>query len=239
MTEKSATFKYLDQTTNKLPDITLEKDKVIVTAAGSLSFPNFYLATDIVACTETGRLYIAESLMGDDPPSENPRPATRIRRLQLDSLVSSWFAIASSFSPDHCTLSIRSRRLLVTSGAVAVVGDDPEKRSELILFGADGAELRRVSSPAVKELKHAVETSRETFIVAHRKPSVQVSEVDIDWKTVRVYSDDLALSDPIYLALDPDDRVFVADNDTGQVLLLNNRLKLEVALLGEVHQPSD
>ena len=109
-----------------------------------------------------------------------------------------------------------------------MANDDDE---QLILFGADGVELKRIFSLDMRQLKHAVETSRGTFIVAYHKPSVQVSEIDTYGAVMRIYSDELTICGPRYLAIDPDDRVFVAGYTAGQVLLLNSRLELEAGLL--------
>ena len=148
-------------------------------------------------------------------------------RVSLDGDVIKWLPNKSTTTDlQPWSLSVTSRRLLVTS-----------HNDELLLFGADGVELKRVSSPDMKDLRHAVETSRGTFIVCHMEPQPRVVEVDDSGHVIRVYSDQQQLGRPCYLALDSDGRVFVADWNKHRVLLLNSRLELERVLLDtEQHQ---
>ena len=63
----------------------------------------------------------------------------------------------------------------------------------------------------MKQLRHAVETSHEAFIVCHTASQLQVSEVNVAGHVIRVYCDQQQLGSPEYLALDSDGRVLVAD----------------------------
>lgn len=174
---------------------------------------------DIVACTETGHLYIAYY------------PGGCISRLSLDGDVIRWLPNSSSSTmttdlQSPRSLSVTSRRLLVTSC----------HNNMLLLYDPDGIELTRVVVPgARKELLHAVETTHGTFMVSHAKPLSQVSEVDAGSHVIRVYSGRRQLGSPYYLALDSDGRVLVADYGRRCVLLLSSRLELERVLLDAEH----
>ena len=168
--------------------------------------------TDIVACTETKQLYIADLL-------------SCVWRVSMDGDVIKWLpnkSTATDFQPE--SLSVTSRRLLVTS-----------YNDELLLFGADGVQLKRVASVYVKGLQHAVETSRGTFIVCHYRPQRRVVEVDDSGYVIRVFSDEQQLGRLYYLTMDSDGRVFVADFNKHRVLLPNSRLELERVLLDTEH----
>ena len=167
--------------------------------------------TDIAACIETRQLFIAD-IAGSGC----------VWRVSLDGCVDKWPTDKSTTTTDWrpWSLSVTSRRLLVTKAI-----------DELLLLGPDGVELKRVSSPGTKQVCHAVETSRGTFIVSHREPQSQVSEVGADGHVIRVYCGQQRLGDPCYLALDSDGRVFVVDCWKHCVLLLNSRLELERVLL--------
>ena len=105
---------------------------------------------------------------------------------------------------------MRSRRLLVT-----FISED-----KLLLYGPDGAELKCItfSSPesTIRGVRHALETSHGTFVVAHTKPRRQVIEVDDIGRVIHVYSDQQQLGDPWYMTFDSDCRVFVADMRMGE-----------------------
>jgi hypothetical protein len=177
----------------------------------SISINGLSAPCDIVSCTETRLLHIADikcvwrvSLDGD--------VICRLPNKRLPNKSST-----TTFRPR--SLSVMSRRLLVTS------------HDELLLFGADGVELKRVSSHNMNGLYHAVETSRGTFVVGYSQPMPHISEVDDSGHEIRSYLGKLELGCPEYLALDSDGRVFVADRKQNHVLLLNSRLKLERVLL--------
>ena len=210
---------------NKLFVVCYMSDTISVFGANNEQLDNIEVkglkyVRDIVADCESRQLYIADY-------SNN----NCVWRVSLEGHVDKWLTnkstTATQFSP--YTLSVTSRRLLVTSSS--------RETDELLLFGADGVELNRVSPPDMKGLEHAVETLHGTFIVCHWRPQRRVVEVDVAGHVTRVYSDQQQLTSPVYLALDSDSGVFVADIDRHRVLLLNSRLELERILLdSEQHQ---
>ena len=217
------------QCDNKLFVVCRDCDTIFVFGPNNERLTNIKLTElkrprDIVYCTETRQLYIADY---------DWRSADRVWRVSCDGRqVVEWLTrkstTTSKFRP--YTLSVTAGRLLVTNSYKAFVGSSTD---ELLLFSVDGVELNRVSSPDMKELRHAVETSRGTFIVSHYEPQPQVSEVDVTGHVIRVYCDQQQLVYPIYLSLDSEGRVFVADygSDKHQVLLLTRDLELERVLL--------
>ena len=110
-------------------------------------------------------------------------------------------------------------------------------RKSFALYGHDRARLINISPYGISELLHAVETRHDTFIVSHMLPRPQVCEVLSNGVIVRVYGGQLQLGRPVYLALDSDDRVFVADYDNSHVLLLDSLLSVNRVLLDIEQHP--
>ena len=95
--------------------------------------------------------------------------------------------------------------------------------------------MKRISSPDMRSLCHAVETSRETFVVSHEQPRPQICEVDVDGHVIHIFSNQVLLADPDHMAIDSDGRVIVASYNKSQILLLNSRLQIERILLDTEH----
>ena len=130
------------------------------------------------------------------------------------------------------SLSVTSGRLLVTSS------------SELQLYAADGVPLQQVQLPRYIVARHAVETSRGTYIVCHSDLAKHhgVSEVDGVGRAVRVYYDGppgpgpLQLNDPYRVTQFAAGRhLLIADRGNNRVLSLTADLKLDRVLLTEDH----
>jgi len=184
---------------------------------------------DIVACLTTKQLYIA---------GRSNSKALCVWRVSLNSRkVVKWLPNRSTtnsarFTP--WTLSVTSRRLLVTS----------QLYMELLLYGPDGVQLKRIPVPNIGEqcsLCHSVETSHGTFIVAHAVShplASQISEVNGDGHVINSYSDQQLVC-PCYLALDSDDAVIVADSDVNRLLLLDRDLKYVRILPDAIDAESD
>jgi len=169
---------------------------------------------DIVMCPDSKQIYIGDSELDC------------IWRASVDGHhVEKWLpksTSAKSIKPHSLSLTSK-HRLLVTS----------QKQKTLILFGRSGTEHKRVPLRDMHDLSHAVETSRETFIVSHARC---VSEVDANGRLIVAYSGSHQLGKPCYLALNPDGRVLVVDQANHCVLLLNCRLLLKRVLLnGDEH----
>jgi hypothetical protein len=128
------------------------------------------------------------------------------------------------------------RSLSVSSAGRLLVTSPPH---ELILFGADGTELKRVVLPSHVNPQHALETARGTFVVCHTGLlHDQVTEVDDEGQVLRSFGSGRRgcgpdqLNEPQHLAIDSiSGRIFVADSKNHRVLILNWRLELERVLL--------
>jgi len=205
------------------PDNEFEVDIDIEPQDSNDGEPSRYLVVNMVACQDTRQLYIGEMHIHFMEVDQDTTAPGRIRIYSTDSGSFSLLQTESVFVPD--ALSIRNGRLLVTSSNLS---DDI-----VFMFAHDGTELLRISSPDMKELFHAVETSRGTFVVSFHKPQCEIREVDADCNVLRRYSEDkLQCGYPIYLVIDPDDRVLVAMLRDNQVWLFRSCLELERVLLG-------
>ena len=168
---------------------------------------------DIVACSETRSLYVADW--------ESPGCVWR---------VSTDGRVINKFLPTT-TKSFRPWSLSVTSGRLLVTTDD----DVLLLYGADGVELKRLSFTDMSDLHHAVETSRGTFVFCHLKPQPQVVEVDGDGRIISVYNDQQQLTLPCHLSIDSEGKMFIADFNKQHILLLTSDLQLDRVLLDTQH----
>jgi len=107
---------------------------------------------------------------------------------------------------------------------------------------ASGDELRRVDLPDYMEPRHAVESPTATFIVSHRNTQLnqyRVSEVSTEGQVLRQFSGS-SLYYPIYIAVDRQGNIFVADWDSdmrvnGRILLLDDQLALRRVII-DAHQ---
>ena len=120
-----------------------------------------------------------------------------------------------------------------------------ESTSSLMLYGSDAELILSVQLPQdIKHPDHAVETSIGNFIVLHEWAEIDerdsgtsgkaewmwiVSELTRDaGMVIRRFmpsNEDQQLNDPVYLSLDSNDRLFVADMGNGRVILLDSCLK--------------
>jgi len=135
--------------------------EVSVITVDGLEFP-----TDIVACRDDHYLYVIGGLWSIWRVSAvNPTDYENWLTVEeaLLNLHTLWL-----FSSPY-TLSLKSRRLLVTS----------QYSHSLHLYNTVNKELLRVIDlpDSVKDPTHAVETSRDTFVVSHSGPPSGVSEL--------------------------------------------------------------
>jgi hypothetical protein len=173
--------------------------------------------TDLAVCTETRHIYVANS----------SKPGCVWRVSVDDGAAVKW--IPNSRAMDSVrpfSLSVTSQRLLVTPCG---------SEQPLMLYGAEGELIQRVSLPRDMNVYHAVETKNKSFILLYRVPHHGVSEVDSNGRVLRVC--DHQLNGFRYLALNVDGHVIVADAYNNRVLLLNENLKLERVLLSDVWIP--
>ena len=167
---------------------------------------------DIVACSETRSLYVAD--WGSDC----------VWRVSTDRRF-------DKFLPTSATSSFRPRSLSVTSGRLLVT----TTHDVLLLYGADGVELKRLSFTDMSDLQHAVETSRGTFVFCHHKPQPQVCQVDSDGRIISVYNNQQQLDWPCHLSIDSEGKMFIADRLKHRILLLTSDLQLDRVLLDTQH----
>ena len=133
------------------------------------------------------------------------------------------------------TLSVNSSRLLITSYS----------GKSLYLYGEDGNELHHIELPGYMWALHAVETTRNTYIVSHCNRSIRdssshlhsVTEVNVNGRVIRTFNDDIDsihFNQPSYLVLD-NDHVLVADRYNERIILLKSDLRLKRILINELH----
>jgi len=125
---------------------------------------------------------------------------------------------------------VTSSRLLVTSRG----------SNQLTQFDSFGDELRRIDLPDDMEPFHAVQSPTGTFIVSHFNTPLKqchVSEVDTGGQVLRQFSGSrlLPLGFTRHIAVDSQGNVFVADWETGRILLLDSELVLRRVVIDE-HQ---
>jgi len=188
-----------------------------------ISVKDFSYPHDIAACEHTSSVYVCQWLMPDC-----------VWRVSSDGEdVKLWlqWSLPDTFSP--WTLSVTSSRLLVTS----------RDTKQLRQFDAVGDELRRVDLPDDMDPEHAVESLTGTFIVSHRDTQLEqchVSEVDTGGQVLRQFSGSrlIPLGYTLHVAVDSQGNIFVADFDTGRILLLDSQLTLRRVIIDE-HQLND
>jgi len=141
-----------------------------------------------------------------------------------------WLPKSPSDTFKPLTLSVTSSRLLVTSRG----------SNQLTQFDSFGDELRRIDLPDDMEPFHAVQSPTGTFIVSHFNTPLKqchVSEVDTGGQVLRQFSGSrlLPLGFTRHIAVDSQGNVFVADWETGRILLLDSELVLRRVVIDE-HQ---
>jgi hypothetical protein len=184
--------------------------------------------SDIVACLETKRLYIADFLLSCDSDC--------IWQVSLDSGSKVVKFLPNNLAPMPIhprSLSMAKRRLLMTA------------HNELVLFGLEGLERRRIRLSHDMNVHHAVETRTGTFIICHSTTTSgtgeaqqlhQISEIDGDGRMLCACEQQVLpplvgpLTWPRYLVLDSHGRVFAADYDH-RVVLLSAKLEVERILV--------
>ena len=133
------------------------------------------------------------------------------------------------------SLSVNSSRLLIIP-----IDDD-----SLYLYGDDGNELHRIEQPRYMNALHAVETTRNTYLVSHytsprddtSSHSNSVTEVGVNGRVIRTFNDDIDFihfDRPYYLVLD-NDHVIVTDRYNERIILLKSDSQLKRILINELH----
>jgi len=172
---------------------------------------------DIAACEHTSSVYVLDY----------PECVWRVSSDGED--VKRWLPRSSSDTFKPLTLSVTSPRLLVTSCS----------SNQLMQFDAVGDEIRRVDLPDdMMDAHHAVESQTGTFIVSCGKLQVnqwQVSEVNTGGQVLRRFigSRLIPLGFTRHIAVDSQGNMFVADWETGRILLLNSELALRRVVIDE------
>lgn len=133
---------------------------------------------------------------------------------------------ASDVTAPH-TVSVNAR-----NGQVTTFGNQSKS---LHVYAPTGDLAYTVSLPGDARFpQHAVETSKGNFVVSYgdlKGKKHGVCEVSPKGKTTCRYEHKLEkLNHPTHLAIDADDKVFVADHDNSRVVQLDARLKFEQSL---------
>ena len=132
------------------------------------------------------------------------------------------------------SLSVNNSRLILT----------PRDGESFYLYGDDGNELHHIELPDYMIAYHAVETTRNTYIVSHHNRFIEdtsshpdsVTEVDVNGRVIRTFNDDIDsihFNHPRYLVLD-NDHVIVADRFNERIILLKSDLQLKRILINEL-----
>ena len=136
------------------------------------------------------------------------------------------------------SLSTKSRRLLIT----------PEDGDALFIYGDDGVLLKHIKLPDYMKPLHAVETTRNTYIVSHssqlfgdtRSEHKSVSEIDFNGRVVRTFNNQhkniasIQFNEPHYLTLAVNNHVIVADTRNERIVVLNEDLQLKRVLISSL-----
>jgi len=170
----------------------------------------------IAACEHTSSVYVSDKC---------------VWRVSSDGEdVGRWLQWSPSDTFTPGALSVTSSRLLVTSLYT----------HQLRQFDAVGDELRRVDLPYNMDPHHAVESATGTFIVNHKNiqlKQMRVSEVNTGGQVLRQFSGSrlMPLGYTQHIAVDSRGNIFVANNYTGCILLLDSKLALRRVIIDE-HQ---
>jgi hypothetical protein len=183
---------------------------------------------DIVVCRDRSQLYIA-----DGGGQYAIWRVNLLHNKQVDKFITiPWQPLS---------LSVNSRRLLIT----------PRDGAALFLCSEDGSELNRIRLPDYMWARHAVETTHNTYIVSHHNYSgardtqsehFGVSEVNVDGRVVRTFNSQhidigsIQFNEPLYLALDDNNHVIVADHENERVVVLKSDLQLKRVLIPSLDQ---
>jgi len=178
------------------------------------------LPLDLAACEQTSQLYAADSQCVWRVSTDG----TDIRR---------WLPKSPSGTFRPSRLSVTSDRLLVTSTRI----------HQLILFDADGDELRRVRLADDLEPQHAAESPSGTFIVSLkaldrlRLSHGQVAEVSTAGEVLRQFSGSrlTPLGFTSRVAVDSRGNVFLTEYYNSRILLLDSGLSLRRVVIDK-HQ---
>ena len=177
-------------------------------------------ASDLTVCSKWSQLYIADWAQ------------SATWRVNLLSIEPADKFIALEREP--WSLSGNSSRLLIT----------PVDGRSLYLYGDDGNGLHHIELPRYMLALHAVETTRNTYIVGHFNRFIEdtsshsrsVTEVDVNGRVIRTFDadiDSIHFNVPRYLMLD-NDHVLVADRFNERIILLQSDLQLKRILINEL-----
>jgi hypothetical protein len=173
-------------------------------------------ATDIIAY-EYGRcLFVSDSACGHVWRVTPGDKSKEIWMSEDDSL--------PHFKP--WTLSIFADRLLI------VVGQG------LLVAGVSDKKVKRVNLPEYVDPFHAMETSRETFLVCYANKDSEIGtigEFNVNGQLIASYNagsgNGVSVMWPFYMACAADERIAVVNYETNEVVLLDSKLRLERVLV--------
>jgi hypothetical protein len=120
---------------------------------------------------------------------------------------------------------------VTADGRLLMVGEDPLR---LDIYGSDSRLVHSVDLPGdMCEPRHAVETTRNTFVISHGwvdSPLHRVCEVTGEGRLLRAFggksgTGDDQLDGPIHLAINMSNKVYVADLSNNRVLMLDETLE--------------
>jgi hypothetical protein len=123
---------------------------------------------------------------------------------------------------------------------VVLVRGGGRGRGRVDIYDTDGVKLSSLQLPPDIEAPwHVVQTVNKSFIVCHGglidTELHRVCEVNNEGVLVKSYGgsrgSELRLNRPVYIALDSEERVFVADFNNHRVLLLDKQLNIQRVLL--------
>lgn len=194
----------------------------------NITVPDLEIPQDIVICNDTGHLYIADG-----------GGTCAIWRVNLshNEEVDKFVTIKKR----PFSLSVKSLHLLITPGD----GD------ALFAYGEDGNQLSHTTISDHMWARHAVETSRKTYIVSHRGRSFDirrqlnysgVSELDVDGRVVCTFGSGHAdigavqFNMPYYMALHGDGHLIVADYFNKCIVVLKSDLDVKLVLLSSLEE---
>jgi len=182
-----------------------------------ICIPGMQFPHDIVACSKTEKLYIADMQNSE---------AGCVWRLSANADFDVY--LPSLQEPE----GLWPRSLAAANGHLLVVSK--LRPNALLMYGVGGRRVCKVKLPLDMDVLHAVATDHNTFIVCLRTAEISLfllREVNLNGDSVRMCR--VAFNLPIHLAIDPAGCVLVADRYDNRVVLLDECLRLKRVLLAE------
>jgi hypothetical protein len=176
---------------------------------------------DIAACSNNSCLYVADGL--------GKATGGCVWKVKTDHKVDKWLEGVEW---------VQSLAVMSEGHLIMLIKSEPDR---VDVYNSDRVKLSSLQLPRdIEQPQHVVQTVNKSFIVCHgpyRDTGLhRVCEVNEEGVIVKSYGGSCGselgqLSVPVYIARDTKDQVFVADSNSGRVLLLDRQLNIQRVLL--------